>query len=601
MASGESSSSLSKFSQLLNGYLPGKLAANPWVLLGLTPLIIFFGMEAYYPKANGDVAYVVTIIVIAHLVTSVTAVLLNVLVIRFFMIRSVVLLLLTYVLAGIMDSLVLIIGFDVPWIPIGSGLSAWSLLTVAALVTSAWLLMGHLALGLLIGNVRAYSQLQASNAELLAMNNTVQAELRNYKDSLRGAITERIEKVLNQIASQLSSLTGTTDPKLLLATAANVRDLSEKVVRRLSHELSESAGESYNPPKLKRKFSWIGFVKFGGDASANIPWVLSVGTLQAISLALAIGSFETTLVVVIALLIGFPFLVFVDRHRRKLVEHSPLWLQIISAPIEYLVLALIGVRIVSLIAKDFGDLYLHINTFMVAVPTGAISIWFLIFLIRGFSSTYAERTKQLVAVSKELLDSLVAERIELATVRNKLARVLHGSVQGRLASVSLALTATATASDSNDATEMISRAKAQLELAKSDLLEAFDDSPSEGIDFESQLQALLSGWQGLVDIVLNISDDCRANLQAKPHLATKVVEAMQECLTNSVRHGSGRQVSFEFTQADSQLTMVAVNAGEIQEMPVTLGLGWQQMQAGADSIDIKSGDGRFELQITWAY
>lgn len=589
---------MKRLAQLLNGYLPGRLAANPWVLLGLTPFIIFFGTEAYFPKANADFAFVVTVIVLAHLATSVTAVLLNLLVIRFFMIRSVSLLLLTYLLAGIMDSLVLIFGLAIPWIPPGSGLSAWSLLTVGSLVTGAWLLMGHLALGLLIGNVRAYGQLQAWNGELLLLNESAQAELRSYRDTLQGAIAERIEAVLAKISGQLETLSGTTNPKLLLSTAANVRELAESDVRRLSHELSESAAVSFTPPKIRRRFSWIGFVKFGGDASANIPWVLSVGTLQAISLALAIGSVETTLVVVVALLVGFPVLVWVDRLRRALVKNSPMWLQIVSAPLEYLVMALIGVQIVGEVAKDIGDLHLHIDTFRTSVPIGGISIWFLIFLIRGFSSTYELRTKQLAEVSTSLLDSLVKLRAELAGVRNRLARILHGSVQGRLASVSLALTATASAGSAKEATAMIAKAKSQLELAKSDLLESFSDLP-EPADFESQLEALLGGWQGLISIELDMPDSVRALLVSRVELGTKVVEAMQECLTNSVRHGSARKIGFTFALEGSLLVMSAVNSGGHELVDFKPGLGWRQMEAAASSIEMRNTSGNFEVRLTW--
>lgn len=568
------------------------------MLLGLAPFIIFFGLETYYPKANGDISYVVTIIVLAHLVTSISAVLLNFLAIRLFMIRSVSLLLLIYLLAGVIDSIVLIAGFDIPWIPPGSGISAWSLLSVASIVTAAWLLMGHLALGLLLGNARAYSQIQTWNAELMNLNASAKAELLRYRETLQGAIAERIERVLTQISTQLDNLTGTTDPKLLLSTAAKVRELSEKDVRRLSHELSETTTETFRSAKTKRRFSWLSFFRFGGDASANIPWVLSIGTLQAVSLALAIGDFMTTVVVLVSLLIGFPILVLVDRQRRKLIASSPLWIQIVSAPFEYLLMSLLGVQIVKFIAQDVGGLNIHVNTFMTAVPIGAISIWLLIYLIRGFSATYQIRTQQLTQISKELLDSLVEVRAELAGIRNKLARILHGSVQGRLASVSLALTATASANTTKEAKLLILRAKSQLALAKTDLLESFNPSPQSS-DFESQLNTLVAGWQGLIELDLVSNEKISKVLNSRSILGNKIIEAMQECLTNAVRHGSAKTVQITLKLVDNRLVLISRNANESGKLQGTPGLGWQQMQAGADSMQTEAQNGTFEVQLTW--
>lgn len=598
MAPRKSSSALNRLTDFLNGYLPGKLATNPWVLLSLSPFMIYFGVESYFPKSNTDLAYVITVIALAHLSTSVTAVFLNYLVIRYFMVRSVVLLLLIYLLAGVMDSWVIIAGLGIPWVMPGTGLSAWSVIIFGSLVASAWLLMGHLALGLLIGNARAYIEIQASNNELIALKNSTQVELRNYRENLQGAIAERVERALEQISKRLANLSGATDSKLLLNTAANVRELAESDVRRLSHELAEASADGFELPRTKRKLTWIGFAKFGGDSSANIPWVLSVGSLQAISLALAIGDTDTTLVVAISLLIGFPVLVFVDSIRKKLVKKSPIWWQIISAPLEYLVMSLIGVQIVGYVAKDFGNLDKYLDKFMTAVPIGGMSIWFLIFLIRGFSATYAARTKQLAETSKALLDSLTSVRLELVAVRSRLAKLLHGSVQGRLASVSLALIAAASAKNTTEANNLLSQAKSQLELVKQDLSDAFTIR-NDSMDFSDRLEELIAGWQGLVEIDLNLDDQIRENLQHNSVLSQKVLESMQECLTNAVRHSAANSVSFNFSLSESKLIMKARNQGAIQPSGINPGLGWRQMADAADSIEMENLTDGFEVRLGW--
>lgn len=587
---------MKKAAQILNGYLPGKLAANPWVLLGLTPLILYFSLEAYFPGATDDLPYAVTVIVIAHLATSFSVVLLNLLLTKVLKVRNMLLLIGTYLLGGLMDSLVLILGFNVKWNPLGSGVSAWSIITASSLVTAAWLLMGHLAMGLLISNAQNYAELQTRNAELLRLTNSAQLELTGYRQTLEGEIASRIQRVLDRIAEQLNRISERTNPELILEAAAQVRELTENDVRALSHELSAASADEIAVSERRRRISWRGFAKFGGDASANIPWVISVGFLQAVSLALAIGEIQTLLAVVLALAIGIPVLVLVDRARKKIVKGWPTVIQILSAPIEYVVLAVIGAQIVRAVTLDFPNIQANIDKFLVAVPIGAISIWLMIFLIRGVSATIEIRNRDLAKVQIELSAALDKLRVELASVRNRLSKILHGSVQGRLASVSLALTASA--NSKSDASELLTQAKSQLDLAKQDLQDAFSNNTATQ-NFDEQFDELVSGWRGLVVTEIDLPTEVRQLLNRNSILGVKVIEAMQECITNAVRHGSANQIAIAFSSDEVSLDMRASNQGELEPTQFTPGLGWRQLEAGANSIEMNNLDGNFEVRLAW--
>jgi signal transduction histidine kinase len=588
---------VTRLAKLLNGYFPGNIAANPWVLLALTPLITYFSLEAYYPSANPDVSYVVTVILIAHLVTSVSVIILNVL-LRTIKLQKVWLVLTSYLLAGLADSLVLIFGLQVPWIPIGTGLSAWSLVFVAAPVTASWLLMGHLALGLLLTNAKNYGDLLAKKHQLETLTESAQLELRSYKSALQGEIAERIEKMLDQIASRLAKISDRSNPELMLETATAVSELAESDVRMLSHELADAAGIDVRQAQPRARMTWRGFAKFGGDASANIPWVLSVGTLQAISLALAIGDIVTTIVVVVSLAIGFPVLVWFDRIRRKAVTGWPIFLQIVSAPIEYAVLAVIGVQLVRLATVDLASVEPHLNTFLWAVPIGGISIWLMIFLIRGFSKTLELSSQELEKVTNQLGNALSDVRMQLTAARNHMAKILHGSVQGRLASVSLALTATANATNVNNVNELLSQAKTQLDLAKQDLADVFRPDHSLA-SFDQNIKQLLAGWHGLVEITLKFEDAAQQYIENNPVFISKVIESMRECLTNAVRHGSASEVEFGLRIKNGHLIMIATNQAAIQPVDISPGLGWRHMEDLADFIEMENKSSGFEVRLAW--
>lgn len=537
-------------------------------------------------------------ILVAHLIASSSALLGNVAVRKAATKRRVILVLLSYLFAGLLDSIVLISGLEIEWLPMGSGLSAWSVLLVAGPVASSWLLMGHLAAGLLIANVKEYNQIHTKNLQLVALNSSAHTELRRYRESLEGAIAGRIQKVLDQISEQLANLRVVSNPALSIEVASNVRKLSENEVRLFSHQLSGANETELVVPEARSRFSWAGFVKFGGDYSANLGWVFAIGSLQLISLALAIGDLLTTAIAAATLVIGFPVLLMIDRLRLMAITHIPQNLKIVSAPFQYVAVSLIGMQIVRPVTESLPSVQANLDTFALAVPIGAVSIWFLVFLIRGFSSSYQNRVAQLSEASAELELSLVKSRAELNAVRTRLAKLLHGSVQGRLASVSLAIAATADENYKDESAQLMGRAAQQLELVRADLLEAFS-TKEVAQDFSSQLTHLTQSWLGLVEIDLELPAEIRARIESSKGLTVRVSEAIQECLTNAVRHGNARVVHFSFSTLNDSLVLTATNAISQPTSAANPGLGWQQMLAGADSIETAVENGMFTVKLTW--
>lgn len=490
---------------------------------------------------------------------------------------------------------------EIPWITPGTGLSAWAVISVSAVIVAAWILMGHLALSLLISNFEHLRELQVKNAQLQMLTETAADDLRRHRESLQFEITERVHRVLDRISEQLSKLYFQADPAAILATAQNIREASEVDIRALSHELAEPVKTDFLPKVPKNRIDWRTFFRIGGNASANIPWVASVGALMAFSMAIAIGNGITFLVVAIALAIGLPALWLVDMLRNRLTADWPTWIRILSVPLEYVGMALLGVEIVRVFTRDIEQLQESLVLFSIAVPVGAVVIWSLIFAIRGFSNAIEGRAKVLERTSSELQVTLDRLQGQLRDVRNRLARLLHGSVQGRLASVSLALAATAGQNDKALADEMGNRARAQLELARKDLAEAFSDERSLPI-FSLALDELLAGWAGLIESNLIISEEIKSLLDSDQVLGEIVIHAVQECFTNAVRHGSARQIEFVFSIAEGSprsLKMTATNDGNASAEIIKPGLGWQTMVADAQALEVSRGEGTFEISLTW--
>lgn len=581
--------------------LPASRVANPWVLLALSPLLLFFGSMTYVPGAKQDVGFVFAVMILERLVSSIALIALQPIIFKILPKPSAARILLLYVLGGLIDSLVLIFALGIEWGPPTAGLSAWVLISASAVIVAAWFLMGHLALSLLLSNVEHVNALQLKNEQLQLLTENAVDDLRRHRENLQVEISERVQGVLDKISKQLEQLHYQADPAAILATAQSIRQASEADIRGLSHELSSPQQTDFLPKVTTRKTNWRAFLRIGGDASANIPWVAGVGVLMAFSMAMAIGNGLTILVVAIALAVGLPALWLVDSIRQRVSKRWPMWLQILSAPLEYVAMATLGVEVVKAITHDIRQLQPSLVLFGIAVPVGAVVIWFLIFLIRGLSNASAQRAKILERTSADLQITLDRLQGQLRDVRSRLARLLHGSVQGRLASVSLALAATAGQNDRALSDEMGHRARAQLELARKDLAEAFAENRAD-ITFSAALQDLLTGWAGLIDSQIQMDEDIVRLLDGDQMLGEIVIHAVQECFTNAVRHGSARNIELQFfvdEQEHPLLKMVATNDGSAPANEFAPGLGWKTMVADAASVSMSANEAKFEVAVSW--
>lgn len=581
--------------------LPASRAANPWVMLVLTPLLMFFGSITYLPSADHDNVYVFAALVISRLASSVLVMSAKPILFRLFSKPSAWRLILLYLVGGLGDSTVLIAMLDIPWIPLGSGLSSWAVISVSAIVVAAWLLMGHLALALLLQNIKNYAELQTKNAQLQKLVDNANSELRKHQTQLQTEISERVQRVLDRISAQLEQLNFKSDPTQILETAASIREASEADIRGLSHELSAPVNANFLPDLPNRKTNWRQFAHISVEGSAHISWVVAVGSLMAFSLAMAVGGWLTAAVVAVALIVGVPILWITDRGRRAISKRWPIWLRVVSVPVEYVGLVLVGVEIVRQLTRDLEEIQSILNLFEIAVPIGAVLIWLLIFVIQGLSNSIQERSIDLEKASRAL--ELTIERLQsqLREVRNRIARLLHGSVQGRLASVSLALAATAGENDKAISDEMGFKARAQLELARKDLAEAFAENRDVPV-FSRALGDLLSSWSGLIEFDLKLDQKISDLLDADPLLGEIVAHAVQECFTNAVRHGSARNIQLAFVLSNSDepiLKLTAKNDGNFATKEFKPGLGWQTMIADAASVNMSALDSAFQVEITW--
>ena len=178
--------------------------------------------------------------------------------------------------------------------------------------------------------------------------------------------------------------------------------------------------------------------------------------------------------------------------------------------------------------------------------------------------------------NQELVIEMALFEQQLWAARRNWSLVIHGTVQ---ASLTAALTRL-NAADAN---------KKTLDAAKKDLdraMEALSAPPVSKINFAPAIKELVSTWQGVCDIEVEVSPELKKVISRDVRLSMCVNEILKEAVSNAVRHG------------DAQKAWVTVGApsGGVIELSVEND-GFAPMTGGRRGI----GSGLLdELTVDWS-
>jgi signal transduction histidine kinase len=184
--------------------------------------------------------------------------------------------------------------------------------------------------------------------------------------------------------------------------------------------------------------------------------------------------------------------------------------------------------------------------------------------------------KMLEEQNQELVIEMALFEQQLWAARRNWSLVIHGTVQA-------SLTAALTRLNAPDAD------KKTLDAAKKDLdraMEALSAPPISKINFAPAIKELVSTWQGVCDIEVEVSPELKKVISRDVRLSMCVNEILKEAVSNAVRHG------------DAQKAWVSVGApsGGVIELSVAND-GFAPMTGGRRGI----GSGLLdELTVDWS-
>jgi hypothetical protein len=208
----------------------------------------------------------------------------------------------------------------------------------------------------------------------------------------------------------------------------------------------------------------------------------------------------------------------------------------------------------------------------------AVTVFFVALLLTGANSRRKRISAELSQADALWTNQMDSMRRESDAVNQRLAQLLHGTIQGRLALASIRL---AELQEPGGSPELV-KARREEVIALLESIENELDQWGE-IDFaathqplDALLAAIRADWLGILDCEWQISPEARQQLTVRPQLTHQVGELAREAVSNARRHGQASRVSIEITLKRTQpvtLEIRVTDNGVGPSSSVTPGLG----------------------------
>lgn len=219
-----------------------------------------------------------------------------------------------------------------------------------------------------------------------------------------------------------------------------------------------------------------------------------------------------------------------------------------------------------------------------AIFAGLFNIAFIVgFIQSSFVRRYLaiqhamEVNEHLAAVNSRLRQNIWA-------VRHKLAKIIHGEIQGSLIAATMKLS---TAKETSPA--LISEIMQDL-IGAADSLQNVEDSSKK--DFHESLNTIVHGWSGSTVVHTEFDDYALATLRTDFSLRECVLEVCREGITNAVKHAQAREVTIVGQQVGPEHLQISI------KNLLSPGLGITSSGYGAQTLDEVTHEWNLHLSDT---
>ena len=430
------------------------------------------------------------------------------------------------------------------------------------------------------------SELTISTGRLRELSHVQLNDISDLRDQLAASVEYSIQPVLRGLEEQLATLNDASTQSELIALAELAGDHSRKLVRDVSHQISESQEPlearvlSEDDPGLPNR--------------QNVPWRVSVTWGPAIFIAsilppatangfAVVGQVAASVAAWIAVMLLFrwAYAYFVGRLRLNALAY------VITANVVGLGA---GFALANSLYRIFPSGGTEANSGVVAVlvlgATGFLAGLLPAALDRNISTL--RRDSELLREQNVAIAQLT-RWLETSTgrLRQQVAEILHGPVQGRLSGVAMSLRLLAesrTSGDISSATEVIQRCRGLLEQVNRDIDRVLAGKFDTTEPITQHLPLLQERWAGIIEVRWKVGPSAAATLEMYGAMSQQVSSILEEGINNACSHGRARVVDISVRIAEhGDLQIQFVDDGQGPTEPIEAGMGFREIEAGGGS------------------
>lgn len=484
---------------------------------------------------------------------------------------------------------------SVSQIEVGSQASVTGLSVLLSVATSlVWMF--------LIAGLQGLNSLQRSTTEglrfgverLRAETDRRWVELDQERSRLATLVQRTITPALRELIDVVSARDVIGPSSGFANLASSIAEESRSLVREASHEMKNLADRSakLGQPLIAEPESVAAIRRSRpvlAAARARIEPASTLVALLALGFAAPAPVHETLVRFLMAVMIAFACLTGIA----WMLPRLPLpktW-----PPLVFVVcgnaigvaggVALSGALIPSLVEASPVTMWL--------IPDG--SRWLEV-LVWGIGTVVTTAVSLIVADRRVWLDSAS----QLATTRDALnsldvdmqrqydrmaaqtAAMLHGPIQGRLATVGMTLRF----AGDQITDEELAGLDALLRECEKDLVRAALDPYRDRASAWHVLDALRTQWSGLMGVTWVLTPEATDQINADPILVRNLETLVADLANNASRHGEAKKVEFVISLTPSRLRVLARDNGNGPTFPVERGIGLGSLSGDDPTISI---------------
>ena len=172
-------------------------------------------------------------------------------------------------------------------------------------------------------------------------------------------------------------------------------------------------------------------------------------------------------------------------------------------------------------------------------------------------------------------------------LRQQVAEILHGPVQGRLSGVAMSLRLFVESQASGDvsgAAEVVQRCRGLLEQVNRDIDLVLAGKFESGEPVSQRLHLLQERWAGIIEVRWEIGPSAAATLEMYGAMSQQVSSILEEGINNACSHGRARVVDISVRIAEhGDLQIQFVDDGQGPTESIEAGMGFREIEAGGGS------------------